>query len=155
MIALINMCCRAMSREAVETVRSASDAALRLRDAERRREITRVLLSLGSDVSREATTDSRGRPRIAPRESSHGGAIVQRLAAQFTGDHHWMLRDRMATCALRHLKRPLGVANWETRLVERLPKELRGSLPTVEEIEAELGKRPTTRKKKQTRGRNA
>lgn len=40
--------------------------------------------------------------------------------------------------ALRHLRRPIGVAGWETRLVEKLPKELRGSLPTVEEIEAEL-----------------
>jgi predicted nuclease of restriction endonuclease-like (RecB) superfamily len=41
--------------------------------------------------------------------------------------------------ALRHLKRPVGVAEWETQIVEKLPKELTGSLPTVEEIEAELG----------------
>jgi len=41
--------------------------------------------------------------------------------------------------ALRHLKRPVGVAEWETKLVDELPKALRGSLPTVEEIEAELG----------------
>jgi predicted nuclease of restriction endonuclease-like (RecB) superfamily len=41
--------------------------------------------------------------------------------------------------ALRHLKRPIGVAGWETKLVEKLPKALKGSLPTVEEIEAELG----------------
>lgn len=40
--------------------------------------------------------------------------------------------------ALRHLKRPIGVAEWETKLVEKLPKALKGSLPTVEEIEAEL-----------------
>lgn len=40
--------------------------------------------------------------------------------------------------ALRHLKRPIGVAGWETELVETLPKNLKGSLPTVEEIEAEL-----------------
>ena len=40
--------------------------------------------------------------------------------------------------ALRHLKRPVGVAEWERHLVEKLPKELRSSLPTVEEIEAEL-----------------
>lgn len=30
------------------------------------------------------------------------------------------------------------VAGWETKLVEKLPKALKGSLPTVEEIEAEL-----------------
>lgn len=40
--------------------------------------------------------------------------------------------------ALRHLKRPMGVAEWETTLVAKLPKELAGSLPTVEEIEAEF-----------------
>jgi len=40
--------------------------------------------------------------------------------------------------ALRDLKKPIGVAHWETRLVEKLPKDLKGSLPTVEEIEAEL-----------------
>jgi predicted nuclease of restriction endonuclease-like (RecB) superfamily len=40
--------------------------------------------------------------------------------------------------ALRHLKRPVGVAQWETQIVETLPKEMKSSLPTVEEIEAEL-----------------
>jgi hypothetical protein len=40
--------------------------------------------------------------------------------------------------ALRDLKKPIGVAGWETKLVEKLPKALAGSLPTVEEIEAEL-----------------
>jgi predicted nuclease of restriction endonuclease-like (RecB) superfamily len=43
--------------------------------------------------------------------------------------------------ALRHLKRPIGVSEWETQIVEKLPEELKGSLPTVEEIEAELGAR--------------
>ena len=32
----------------------------------------------------------------------------------------------------------MGVADWETRLVDSLPDELKGSLPIVEEIEAEL-----------------
>ena len=40
--------------------------------------------------------------------------------------------------ALRDLRKPIGVAGWETTLVENLPKDLRGSLPSVEEIEAEL-----------------
>ncbi len=40
--------------------------------------------------------------------------------------------------ALRDLKKPIGVSHWETRLVEKLPKDLKSSLPTVEEIEAEL-----------------
>lgn len=40
--------------------------------------------------------------------------------------------------ALRGFQKPIGVAGWETRLVESLPLELKGSLPTVEEIETEL-----------------
>ncbi len=40
--------------------------------------------------------------------------------------------------ALRNLAKPIGVAEWETKMVERLPEELKWSLPTVEEIEAEL-----------------
>lgn len=43
--------------------------------------------------------------------------------------------------ALRHLKRPIGVAQWETSIVKALPKEFTGILPTVEEIEAELAER--------------
>jgi predicted nuclease of restriction endonuclease-like (RecB) superfamily len=43
--------------------------------------------------------------------------------------------------ALRDLKKPIGVAGWETKLVEKLPKALAGSLPAVEEIEAELAGR--------------
>jgi predicted nuclease of restriction endonuclease-like (RecB) superfamily len=47
--------------------------------------------------------------------------------------------------ALRDLKKPIGVAQWRTKLVESLPKNLKGSLPSIAEIEAELGK--VTRKK--------
>ena len=48
-------------------------------------------------------------------------------------------KDRMVVeYALRDLAKPLGVADWETRLVEVLPDDLKGSLPTIAEIEAEL-----------------
>jgi predicted nuclease of restriction endonuclease-like (RecB) superfamily len=40
--------------------------------------------------------------------------------------------------ALRDVKKPIGVAQWETRLVGSLPAELQSTLPTVEEIEREL-----------------
>lgn len=40
--------------------------------------------------------------------------------------------------ALRDVKKPIGVAEWQTRLVEALPKNLRGSLPTIADIEREL-----------------
>jgi predicted nuclease of restriction endonuclease-like (RecB) superfamily len=42
--------------------------------------------------------------------------------------------------ALRNFNRPIGVAEYETKLVETLPKELKSSLPTIKEIEAELEK---------------
>jgi predicted nuclease of restriction endonuclease-like (RecB) superfamily len=41
--------------------------------------------------------------------------------------------------ALRDLKKPIGVSQWRVRLIESLPKRLQGRLPTVEEIEKELG----------------
>ncbi|HSK79314.1 MAG TPA: PDDEXK nuclease domain-containing protein [Thermoanaerobaculia bacterium] len=45
----------------------------------------------------------------------------------------------MVEYALRDLRKPVGVAQWETQLVASLPEDLRGSLPTIEELEAELG----------------
>ena len=41
--------------------------------------------------------------------------------------------------ALRDVDKPIGVAQWATRIVEALPAELEGSLPSVAQIEAELG----------------
>lgn len=40
--------------------------------------------------------------------------------------------------ALGNSAQPISVAEWETQLTRALPKELQGSLPTIEEIEAEL-----------------
>jgi len=40
--------------------------------------------------------------------------------------------------ALRDIKKPIGVADWETTLVKSLPKDLKSSLPTVKEIESAL-----------------
>ena len=40
--------------------------------------------------------------------------------------------------ALRDLNKPIGVAQWQTKLMESLPRNLKGSLPTIAEIEAEL-----------------
>ena len=44
----------------------------------------------------------------------------------------------VAEYALRGFNSPMGVAQWETHLTETLPDDLKGSLPTIEEIEAEL-----------------
>lgn len=40
--------------------------------------------------------------------------------------------------ALRRCTSPISVASYETKITKSLPKELKASLPTVEEIEAEL-----------------
>src|ERR1035437_2605747 len=40
--------------------------------------------------------------------------------------------------ALRDMKKPIGVAEWKTRLVESLPKKWRGALPSVEDLEKGL-----------------
>jgi len=46
----------------------------------------------------------------------------------------------IAEYALRDIAKPLGVAEWETKMVQALPPSLKGSLPTIDEIEAEFGK---------------
>lgn len=43
--------------------------------------------------------------------------------------------------ALGDTKRPITVAEWETRLTQSLPENLKGSLPSIEEIEAELSEK--------------
>lgn len=53
-----------------------------------------------------------------------------------------------AEYVLRNFNRPIGVAEFEVKLVEKLPKELKSSLPTVKEIEAELSVIPKEKKKK-------
>ena len=46
----------------------------------------------------------------------------------------------VAEYALRDVNKPIGISRYE--LSDKLPKELQASLPTVEEVEAELGKAP-------------
>jgi hypothetical protein len=45
-----------------------------------------------------------------------------------------------AEYALRNINKPIGVAEYETEIMKVLPKELKSSLPTIEELEAELEK---------------
>lgn len=40
--------------------------------------------------------------------------------------------------ALRDINKPIGVAEYTTKIVDTLPKKLQSSLPTIEEIEAEI-----------------
>jgi hypothetical protein len=50
-------------------------------------------------------------------------------------------KDRIiAEYALREINKPIGIS--EYRLAESLPEKLKGSLPTIEELENELGAAP-------------
>jgi hypothetical protein len=55
--------------------------------------------------------------------------------------------DIFAEYVLRNFNRPIGLAKFEVKVVEKLPKELKSSLPTFEEIEAELSTVPESKKK--------
>jgi hypothetical protein len=46
----------------------------------------------------------------------------------------------VAEYALRGLDQSIAVAEWQTRLTNSLPEDLRGSLPSIEEIEADLSR---------------
>jgi len=58
--------------------------------------------------------------------------------------------------ALRDVRKPMGVAEWQAKLVESLPKELKTKLPTVKEIEMELtdtNRKATNRSRKSPRNK--
>jgi len=67
-------------------------------------------------------------------------------------------KDRLiAEYALRDFRKPIGVADWATKIVSKLPKEFQGSLPTVKEIEKELAgtaKSDCKTKRKKKAGKN-
>lgn len=44
----------------------------------------------------------------------------------------------VAEYALRDVHKPIGIADWQTQLTHSIPQDLRGSLPSPEELEAEL-----------------
>jgi hypothetical protein len=57
----------------------------------------------------------------------------------------------VAEYALRDIAKPVGVSSYVTRLVESLPAELRSSLPTVAELEAELQAVPAAKARRPTK----
>ena len=57
----------------------------------------------------------------------------------------------IAEYALSDIKKPMGVAQWQTKITRSLPKELKSSLPTIEEIEKELSKDPGSIQKRSRR----
>ena len=91
-------------------------------------------LSFGMTL-RPAVTRSNNHPNLCcgSKVKQPVSPLVPRLRSQ-------TLMQPVAE-TLRH-NSPITVAGWKTKLVEKLPKELKGSLPTVEEIEAELAEYP-------------
>ena len=62
-----------------------------------------------------------------PEDNPTIGLILCKTKDNFTAEY-----------ALRNISSPIGIAEYETEILKKLPKELKSSLPTVEEIEAEL-----------------
>lgn len=44
----------------------------------------------------------------------------------------------IAEYALRDINKPIGVSEYKTKIVESLPENFKGSLPTIEELELEF-----------------
>lgn len=53
----------------------------------------------------------------------------------------------VAEYALRDINKPIGISSYTVKLLESLPKEFKGQLPSIEDIEAELGKKENINKK--------
>jgi predicted nuclease of restriction endonuclease-like (RecB) superfamily len=70
-------------------------------------------------------------------------ALVQQAVAPIPWGHNQVLLDRLNTeaerrwCALADKTQPMGIAVY--KLLESLPAELQASLPSIEQIERELG----------------
>lgn len=45
----------------------------------------------------------------------------------------------VAEYALRDVNKPIGISEYETKIIESLPENFKGSLPSIEEIEQEFG----------------
>jgi predicted nuclease of restriction endonuclease-like (RecB) superfamily len=83
-------------------------------------------------------------------------ALIEKIAGQ--DDRLWYARQTVENGWSREILelqiesgfvKPIGVADWKEQLTETLPDELKSSLPSVEEIEAELNpvvKKRTARK---------
>ena len=61
----------------------------------------------------------------------------------------------LAEYALSTSKQPVGISSYTTKLVETLPKEFKGKLPTIKEIETELSKTAISEKIKKCQKKKA
>jgi predicted nuclease of restriction endonuclease-like (RecB) superfamily len=72
-----------------------------------------------------------------PEDKPTIGLLLCKTKKNFTAEY-----------ALRGVIKPIGVAEYETEIMKKLPKSLKSSLPTIEEIEAEFDKQKILAKKK-------
>ena len=66
--------------------------------------------------------------------------IVQRTVAQIPWRSNITLLDKLTVeYSLSGFNNPIGVSNWENEIVKSIPENIKSSLPSIEEIEKELG----------------
>jgi hypothetical protein len=80
---------------------------------------------------------------VAQLSTHNSSRELQQLIARIPLAHHSLIlcqeKDRvLAEYSLRDIQKPIGVSEYE--LTSILPETLKSSLPTVEEIEAELSR---------------
>ena len=113
----------------------------------------KVIDRLSSDLTKEFPDMKGFSPRNLKYMRSFAAAwtdpsIVQAPLAQLSWYHNIALLDKaLLLLAGRFI---WSLAQWETQITRSLPKELQSSLPTIEEIEAELGEDVDRRKEKMT-----
>lgn len=81
-------------------------------------------------IVQEVLAQSPQPKAVAPFSSARGHCVKD-------FDEHCVREYSAASCVAR------SISTMATKFVEQLPPELKGSLPTVEEIEAELTSTPT------------
>ena len=110
----------------------------------------RVIDRLACDL-RDAFPDMKG---FSPRNLKYMRAFatawpdrtfVQEVLARLTWYHILALLEKLKTPEERlwyadqaGSRQPISVSQWETQLTHQLPEDLRRSLPSIEEIEAEM-----------------
>lgn len=71
-------------------------------------------------------------------------AIGQQVVAQIPWGHNILLLQKLETLqdrlwyAHKTIDEPIGISQYEAKIIESLPDELEGSLPSIEQIEQEL-----------------
>ena len=86
--------------------------------------------------------NSRFKPEYAGQLNFYLAAVDDKLRREYDNPSIGLVLCReknrlVAEYSLRNMNTPIGVA--EFKLVKNVPKELRPSLPTIAELEAELG----------------